>query len=363
MSIALPTPILRTRPNGKIIEKLSIGKQNFSGVWNERIKNFVKFKINHENVRFEDEANDRAIEIRDFSLTGNLKELGSRVTGPMELNLKKISLGSINQAQVLIGHIRVFTDQTDMAFPSLGKQSGLLNFQNYGEFVLKAAINDIDSFADFGSATLEYRLEKIDTEILDQSFQFGYRGLDRKKIKKDSIDLLPQQVEIDLDLNSLPYRDLSLALQQKFRNQQLTAVELFNFVKSLSLLPSKMARFGTSLRISDLNMRNNFYDIEIDSNLRASDRSPLATTGTLDINAKGVNKAYEIIRRELKRDDLSSPYKNTLMSFSKQINLMNSFCDYNEKQETHLCEITLDENGVININNKSVGDFLSILLQ
>ena len=51
MSLALPTPLTWRDAQGAEKVKVEIGKQNFAGIWNEKLQNFTKLKAEYRDIK------------------------------------------------------------------------------------------------------------------------------------------------------------------------------------------------------------------------------------------------------------------------------------------------------------------------
>ncbi|MEM8833098.1 MAG: hypothetical protein AAGB32_01030 [Pseudomonadota bacterium] len=359
MSAALPTPIFITDSSGKISQQITIGKQRANVRWSNTLENFSEIDIAYEDIRYIHEKSAEIVYIQFMNINSNLREKNKKVTGPYNIEMKNIFFGTSSRpTKSAIGEVRFNLNFEEMPINSLFENSNLFNIGNYGAFSFKGNIKDIRNKYDLGSFTFEYETKKPVKGTIDQNVKLGYIGADILKNQDDYIDLLPERVAINLDLNKLPYEDLAYILQTKASAPNQTALSAMNLMQSLTLLPSKMAREGTMFNIDNFDFFSEIYSLKTKGVLKASDMSPLAMIGDIEITAKGVKRVEEILEKKLDEEE-DEKIKQALSNGLRQINLIQAFC-LKEDGDEYSCRVSLDEEGQFKINKKSVGDVIDI---
>lgn len=334
MTVALPTPIVMQDASGKEKSILEIGGQNFAGLFHEQFKNFVRLNGQYKNITFIDKTENAKITIPDLTLVYDLKESGDSLwSGPMNakavnvagifnqtgntVKIREIDLQSsikdyaLKEALAYQERVSALMESAAADIPSASGQhtQGLYNM--FFDFMTKAwdgfntrmTVNGIEMS---NPATPEKKASTV--KIASAGFGLSGNGFRQNKVTlhhtlnltdlsmsppSGSKDLpLPDNINIDLTLSNLPFKEL-VEMGQKSLSQGTTTPEGSGLVAMNALASAQqlLTNAGTSITLKNTRAGNaTTYDIALNGTAAADIKSIFGATGKARLEVFGMDK-------------------------------------------------------------------------
>jgi hypothetical protein len=362
MSVALPMPIIKRDESGREIGRLQVGRQQMNGFWDGTVKNFTKLGLLYNDIRYTDTRDNKVAALGRAEVTSDLTVKNGRLSGPTKINLAGLSSGTpANPGRNRAGSIIVEMNYEDISLDALLNPNMELSPSDYGGLIVKAAVNDIVADVELGSAAFEYVASKPENALANQTLTLNYRGLNVSEDNNEYAELIPAFIDINLDLNKLPIKDIFALIKTNMGGNGGTgaaaAAKKLAAFQALTILPAKMAQAGTVLEIDALNFNNDVYDVDTSGALAASSASPMGFVGGLSLKVKGLDETEDILQEKIKITP--APQKAILEKILQQVNLIQVVGK--RVDDSYICDLNITENGEVTINGNPVGNALNMM--
>lgn len=334
MTVALPTPIVMQDAAGKETATLDIGSQNFAGLFHEQFQNFTRLNGQYKNITFIDKTENAKITIPDLSMVYDLKESGNQLwSGPMNgkatnitgifnktgnsIKIREIDLQSsikdysLKEALAYQERVAALMESATADTPSASgpHAQGLYNMffdfmtKVWDGFNTRMNVNGIEVTR---PATAEQKASTV--KIASAGFGLSGDGFRQNKVAlrhtlhvtdlsvtplpADISKALPSNVNIDLTLNNLPFKEL-VEMGQKSLNQSVTSPEGSGLVAMNALASAQqlLTNAGTSLVVKDTRVGNTTeYDVLLNGAATANIKAMFGATGKVRLEMFGMDK-------------------------------------------------------------------------
>lgn len=334
MTVALPTPIVMQDATGKETATLDIGSQNFAGLFHEQFQNFTRLNGQYKNIVFIDKVENAKITIPDLTMVYDLKENGNQLwSGPMNgkatgitgifnktgntVKIREIDLQSsikdysLKEARAYQERVAALMESTTADTPSASGQhaQGLYNMffdfmsKVWDGFNTRMSVNGIEVTR---PATAEQKASTV--KIASAGFGLSGDGFRQNKVTlrhtlnltdlsitpppADMSKALPSNINIDLTLNNLPFKEL-VEMGQKSLSQSVTSPEGSGLVAMNALASAQqlLTNAGTSLVVKDTRVGNTTeYDVLLNGTASANIKAMFSATGKARLEVFGMDK-------------------------------------------------------------------------
>jgi len=354
MAVAMPMPIIKKNKDGQKLSQLNIAKQNFVGIYNDKIDNFTTLAIAYDDVEFSNYVDNKIIDSEEIRITSDLVLNDETLSGPSDIQISDITFADIDTTKTTkIDEINMEVIYDEIDILSIAQNAYNFDLKKLGGIKLKGEAKDIESDIKLSKFEFEFEGDKPDNGLSDQTLKIEYDGLKTKDIKSNMTEFVPANMIIDIDVNKLPLSELIRIGQMKMNAESDTPAAAINMLQSLTSLPTKMAQAGSNLDIGNFDFQSKLYEIKTRGKLKASDKSPLKIVGEIIMEANGLDKTESNINSKI--DTVSMQEKNALQNMLKQINFIKSKCDGDKGDYT--CNLNFSPEGKITLNNTQLSIF------
>lgn len=334
MTVALPTPIVMQDAAGKETATLDIGSQNFAGLFHEQFQNFTRLNGQYKNIVFTDKVENAKITIPDLNMVYDLKEGANQLwSGPMngkatgitgifsktgntvkirEIDLKSsIKDYSAKEALAYQERVAALMESASADTPSASGQhaQGLYNMffdfmsKVWDGFSTRISVNGIEvtrpataaetaSSLKIASAGLGLSGEGFRQNKVTLRHTLNVTGLSMMPPPAEFGKALPGDINIDLTLSNLPFKEL-IEMGQKSLSQSVAAPEGSGLVAMNALASAQqlLTNAGTSLTIKDTRVGNTTeYDVLLNGTATANIKAIFGVTGKARLEVFGMDK-------------------------------------------------------------------------
>lgn len=357
MTVAVPTPIMGYGADKKPALRIDIGKQSFTGLWNESVGNFTKLDARYENITALQSAEGLTLKIPKASVLYDLtpSSTGKTWSGPVKYLMENISL----------------TKDGDPGQSKIGKLAIDMMVYDYSPDAVRDYQDKINAMADAISAAPEGTISAEQTKglynlvfdfissvwdgfdstvtvsdlelsrpaipgspagkILLQKAGFGFNA---KGFRSDSVALrlttqydglkvtpapagfeeaTPSRLNMDLSIDKLPYKELVALGRQTL--QTASAMPDGNKaagMQAAELIPQLLTQAGTYLKIRKSFFGNNTYNVLMDGQMNANLKAVMGADGKARLEMAGLDQLVASLKSRLKDPALTPEQKQSL---------------------------------------------------
>ena len=366
MTVALPTPITMLSPDGKESGIVQIGSQNFAGVFHETFKNFVRLNAQYKNIVYTDTLNSVKVTIPDLSTVYDLKEgSGGLWSGPMSAKATGIqaSFGKAGEAAKIreiavqssikdysITEALAYQDKLQSLLESLSTDSPSVSgphaqgvYNTFFDFMTKV-------WDGFGSGITISGIEITSPGSTDKPAStvkiehLGF-GLEGNGFRKNSVTMrqtfslsgltitppptgmkkaAPDNINIDLTLTNLPFREL-VDLGQKTLEQSTAAPEGNGMaaMNGLATMQQLLTNAGTTLAVKDTGAGNaTDYNVLLNGAATANIKALMGATSKARLEVFGIDKLIAYAQQAAVDPALTPEAKAKAQSFLQTFTML-----------------------------------------
>ncbi len=351
MSVAIPTPIIGYGADKKPVTRLDIGKQSFTGIWNETINNFTKLDARYENITSLESTEGVTLKIPKASIIYDLTPSadGKTWSGPTRFTLENISMTQDkNPGQSKIGLLTMDTQVQNYSYEKMqdyqSKLAALtqtidataLSSNQITDIVLDMIGNVWDGFGttiiakdislsyppangnpagrmDLQNAKIALNAAGLKTDNVTLSLKTQYDGLSLMPAPAGLKETTPERLNLDITVDKLPYKKLIDLTRKTVKAASTTAAPQENAGKlAAKLIPQMLTEAGTFIRIDKSFLGNSTYNLDLDGRMNANMAAILGMDGKAKLDLRGLDQLIAATRAKLKNADLSAEIKKKL---------------------------------------------------
>lgn len=364
MTVALPTPITMFNPDGTPGGTVEIASQNFAGIFHETFRNFVRLNAKYKNITFTDTENSGKITIPDLSAVYDLKEGNNKLwSGPMNLKatniqallsknggaarIREVAIDttikdySLEEAVAYQDKIEALLESLDTDNPSISGQHfrGMYNtvfdflttvWDGFGSRITVSGI-ELMRQASPDKPSSKINIERVGLGLEGNGFRSNNVML-RQTINMTDLKITPEpkglskaaptNVNIDLTVNNLPFKELA-ELGEKTLDQSAQSPEAKSLatMNALATAQQLLTNAGTSLTVKDTHAGNvTEYDVLLNGIAKADIKALMGVTSNARLEIFGIEKLIGYIQQAA-ADPTATPAQkaqaqNTLQTFT-----------------------------------------------
>lgn len=342
MTLALPTPITVYSPQGQILALVNIGKQNFAGIWNTKLRGYKKLQAQYSDIDLSMMGGIFTLKLPALTIAYNLEKNEKNLwSGALRFELSRLTMTMMNETGIGIESARTSVNISDYdpreAIAYRENIAALNESYNAGEESVSTAhimaiYNLITEFIGKASDAVTMSMEISNISIIDKGgivkipqastatnisgfhsgqiaigAKAGYQGLSIEGALADTIKKsTPDSAEINLNVTGLPYQDIVAmgreTIEKIGENQMQQGGNLVPLIglQALLNLPQILTKAQTSLVIKDNHIGNKDYNIKLNGALTADMNAAKGATGTGMIEARGLDKLIAALGTDIK---------------------------------------------------------------
>ncbi len=399
MRLALPTPLVVQDAANAEIMKISLGTQNASGIWDEKIQNFVKLDALYKDIAVTSPAMNAAIPVTTVIYDFKKEAGSSRLSGPSTITLSnpamtvKTDQGSTDTVTAKEVKLLSMLDRYDWnAMQKYRSDIADLSTQTQNGKLPASAIADkaVDFFANSGNGiSFQFDVSSFEAAIsqpqprrytLDKgSFSLSAGGFLTGKVEaflKGNFSglavmppdpalegIAPSFGAIDISVKDIPFKEiLELARSTVMASAQSPETAQIANISFLFKLPMLLGTAGTGVTITQTSIGNKDYDLLIDAHVKAkpTEATAAVTFGSFTGSGKSVFKGLDplIARVKVQADNP----QNVEVPYFRNLHQQLTVYKNNAREEktitggtSHIIDFSLDPNGQFLMNGKPPG--------
>lgn len=343
MTLAVPTPIIGYDAAKKPISRLDIGKQSFTGVWNETIGNFSKLDARYENITSLSSTNGATLKIPKASIIYDLNPSADHKTwsGPTRFTMENITLTKDGDpGQSKIGRLSMDTVVQDYSYEkmreyqqkmtALSGSAGAAAVNSdqladvildmiggmWGGFGSQIVLDDVDITrpAIPGSPAGRLATKQIKlgfdaggfaTDNVTMNLKTQYDGLSLTPAPAGFSEATPARLNLDFSVEKLPYKKLIALTRQTAEAASASAEPQKNAgMLAAKLIPQMLTQAGTTFKINKSYLGNNTYNVDLDGQLLANMAAMMGAVGKAKLDITGLDELIALTKAHMKKSDL-----------------------------------------------------------
>lgn len=403
VSLALPTEITAIDKQGDILSKLSIGEQNFKGLWDTKLNWFASLESVLGNVKLSDNQTGETALIKTLKITGTnetgLDPEALNMIGQVNFEGIKTTLHD-NKALLMADKLDFAYDISDLKFSYLDQLKEIIaplqeedigDFDvpptpQFGEMMTHLVLNNMmwtipEDQKSFKVNTLAVKGTHAIREqgLMDSDTQINVSGIAFSGEEESVTQWLPQEFSSHVQINNFPRQAIQNALSDVLPGQ-----EIFNIkangkkieVKDLDTEAVKAAfvNAGTEYNIDHLKVKTPIgAGVDVKGQVVATEGAPYTVAGAINLGLMGLDQVSAVLQKKTaeallksSQDDAPKDFVTPMMAQQGLIGIMmlQGFGETEktpEGQTVTRFNITLPREGGIRINDQDIGGLLDLL--
>lgn len=357
MTIAVPTPIMGYDAQKKPTLRIDIGGQSFSGLWNEKVGNFVKLDARYQNITALQSAEGVTVKIPSTSILYDLAPSadGKTWSGPAKYVMDNITITKAGDPGVSkIGRlamdmkihdynpdeVRAYREKINALVetstaPAVATMSnehaqGLYNLvfdfisNVWDGFDSTVTVTDVDlsrpalAGGEPGRLALKQagftlNAKGFRTDSVTMNIMTKYDGLSLVPAPAGFDEGTPSRLNLDVNINKLPFKELVRLGREgmKAASTQPDGGKIAG-MQAAELIPKLLTQAGTNLKVTQSFFGNNTYNVQIDGLLNANLAAVMGAEGKAKLDITGLEKLIALVKAKVKDPALNADLKARL---------------------------------------------------
>lgn len=366
MTFAVPSPIINYGTAGEERTRFSIGGQNAAGIWNEKINGFQKLNVTLNDTLISAATDGSSVVIPDMKVLYDLDADGDRWTGPMRFEANNLKVENPKNDLVIdLGNILMMMTLDQLTTDGLAN----LNADNPQaitdmkvadgmdmRFLLKnlsgsknKADGTREEFA-LGSASFGIKIDDVLSGSALFGINFGFDGLSSNMMEGEADALFPKSSSFTITQKNIPVD----ALTEVIKNTPADNPQMMGLTMMLKV-PAILAQAGSYVEINNTHMRNQNYDVVLDTVLRADIEAANAATAEGKLTFAGLDKVLSLVQVAASSSE-DNEQRQTMRNLARFLENLKPY-GRSEPDATHgfvhIFDITMDKAGQFMINGKN----------
>ena len=321
MAISIPSKMMTYSASNAPIAEISIKKQQFSGIFDEKFGNFLTINATYNDLSIKDLTQSSIVTVPNVSLKQNLKEVETGlISGDFNYAMSNVSVTQAETPVFSANNISMSgtLDKFDMASQQ--------KIEEYSKEIIKdpenpspIAITNMLSEIYLNSANaitidvtakdISFRSPNSDglmpvdaTTLNNANFSFGLHDLKQEKssislalgydlpqsqIKStsDVMSLIPSKSNITLTLKNVPIKGISdVFITSPGEEASIQPIK----TQAMLHLPQMLTQAGTQLEIKNLSATGNGYNAHIEGSVLANTQAMMQLTASIKGTLSGI---------------------------------------------------------------------------
>lgn len=356
MTVALPTPIIHFDSLGKPLVTTAIGGQNFAGVWNEKFKNFTRMNARYSELNIKHHGDQTRIIVPAVNFTFDMKQNAQGLwSGPSDLKISDLQVyfdadGSSARIQeiAMVSTMEDYAVDATLAYQE--KISALVESVEAGDAVNPSSRNVLGFYNLFfdlisnswNAFNFDFSVKSVSMtrpaipgsppgvlKIANGAVGFGMGGLRSGKVNMglklayDGFELAPMpadygkatpdQMNIDISVNNLPYREMvelgRTTLQSTVDNPAMSQLA---GLQAIAALPQLLTQAQTNITLGKSAIGNENYRMAADAVFTANMNAVMGATGALNAEIYGIDNLIGSLNAAAADPDLDAEKKQSV---------------------------------------------------
>lgn len=365
MTMAVPTPILGFDANGNETMRIRIGQQKAAGIWDEILQNFTKLDAVYKDIHISMNNDAATIDIPEFRANYNLNQTDTgRWSGPIQFDLLNMSMNSAySKTRLSLGALSIQSNLDEFSAEALrpGPKEGAIPDLKFADGAdLSIAIKNLDiakntqsdtpETLSIGDADIGFSFDDALTGVIDANFDMNFNGLKASNVPDDLIGLLPQNGKLALTHHNIPLGQIGEALSNT-GNGEFKMLGLAMLLK----VPALFAQAGSYIELSESNINNVNYDINMNSIIRSDMTAANSFTAESTLKFAGLDKVLSMA--QVAGTDLnSSVYAKPMRTLARYLERLKPVARIQTDEKwgfVHIFDLKMTQDGQFTINGQN----------
>lgn len=335
MTFAVPSPIINYDGAGNERVRISIGAQKAAGLWDRAIHGFSKLNISMNDTLISAQTDGSSVIIPDMKIVYDLNQQGDRWTGPMRFvtnnmtienpqnNLKgKIGSVLMNMSidQFTTDGLAMLNAETPEEIDDVKVADGLdMRFQIKGiDFAKTTEDGTLESFA-MSDLGIGFKVDDVLSNSALVGLDFNFDGLKTNLMEGDADALFPRSSSFRITQKNIPVDSLAEAIT----NTPADNPQMLGLTMMLKV-PALLADAGSFLQIENTHLRNQNYDVSLDTVVRADVTAANAATAEGTLKFAGLDQVIPLLQTAAQNSD-SKQTTQQLMQTAMMLNALKAY--------------------------------------
>ncbi len=359
MSLSIPTPITSNGAGGEQTSRIDIASQSVSGIWNENLEGFSKFKAALGNISIASHAFKTPVTVKNLAAHSDLNSADQKLwSGDLGLNLAEFSSSNLNIAnfsslltleaydpRATKNSIMKLPAAPDAAFdaaPYVPAKSLLADIKAEG---LSHTLKGQNTTITADNFSLMLRAQNIRSNNAEAHITFSAKGLKNAGDPLPYSQIFPAYIDLDIRPENIPVHDLvKIFAAMKFPQSGLS---IFN-------IPAALSSALANIKITQTRFGNDKYSVSINGTVNAKQPSIFGTIADINIDITGLDYLLSVSQV------MASQGNQTDIEFHRRVaqvlEKIKTFATVRNENGTfiHNVKITLNEYGALMMNELSL---------
>lgn len=366
MTFAVPSPIINYDINGEERTRFSIGGQKAAGIWNEQIHGFQKLNVTLTDTLVSAATDGSSVIIPEMKILYDLNADGDRWTGPMRFEANSLKVENPEEnLSINLGSMLMMMTMDQLTTDGLAN----LNADNPEaitdmkvadgidiRFMLKNLSGSknkddgtVENFA-LGNATFGIKVDDVLSGSALFGLNFGFDGLSSNMMDGEADALFPKSSSFKITQKNIPVD----ALTEVIKNTPADNPQMLGLTMMLKV-PAILAQAGSYVEVNETHMRNQNYDVVLDTVLRADIEAANAATAEGQLRFAGLDKVLSLVQVAASSSE-DSKQRQTMRNLARFLENLKPY-GRSEPDATHgfahIFDLELNKAGQFMINGKN----------
>ncbi len=392
MTAAIPTPVIFYDAQGNAETTVSIGQQNFAGIWNKKFKGFIKLQAQYKNMTVKMADNSFTATLPDSRAVYDLKDDGTGLwSGPMKLTASDLAVNLADSGTATFARINsvvnliAYNPESAAAYGE--RMAALTESYNAGEESGSAShisgvynmIADLmgsvwDGFTmnldvdgvhmtrppipgspagdlSLSQCGLSFGMTGFRTGSVMMQFGFNYKDFAMTPPSPDFDETMPTSAKLDLRLNNLPFKALADLGRTSIEDvAKMPDAGTMIGMKALMSLPMILTQAQTNMSVEkETYFSNKDYSIRVSGTVKPDLAAQKSAVGTATIEITGLEKLLANINQRLK-DPNTDPAKMADLQETQSMLTVLQMAGQQQGDGMRVYNIELNQQGQVLIN-------------
>lgn len=323
MTIAAPSPIMGYTATKEPDFRISLGTQNYSGLWNESVDGFTHINADYKNIVIDQPQQGRSIKIPQTKISYDLKKNpnGKTWSGPAKYKMDNIQIVHTGQTTPSKIDSIILDTMIHDYDPQQAKESktALFGFIGMGwnGADAKLSITNAD-FSRPGDPSKRIKIKNTIMNLNATGFAADSVTL-RTNVAYDDFLISPKpagfdttflnRMNMNIAFHKIPYRELVNALRDMAQTPDTPDAKKAAGLTAAKVIPQILSTAGSFAKISETSAENAVYRIDMNGQVDAKLNAVMGADGKIRMEITGMDKTIELLQEESKNPKLSADEK------------------------------------------------------
>ncbi len=362
-TMALPTAIIGHDETGQEVMRVAIGKQKTSGIWHEKLENFIKLDAIYNDIQITIDGGSASALLPELKIVYDLTENeNARWSGPTYVQVSGFIMSSADGVSAAFEQMTLALKLDQFAPEAFKKSatspSSVATLANGADFNLSVTglktshKNDTgeEESLTLGSGGFNLAYEGALSKTMAARLGFNFKDVKTNNTPQEIAELLPQSGQIKLAQHNIPINSVSEVIENSPKGDaKMLGLSL------LLKIPAILAQTGSYIELYETTMQNENYLIDLETTLRADIAAANSATANGKLRFRGLDKVLSLAQ-VAGRSLGGSEYVPSLRAFARLLERLKPLGRVETDAESgfiHVFDLEMNKAGQFLINNQN----------